>query len=172
MKEHTRQKFDGTFPFGKTPFIAAPSSQVVWPLVGSVGLAVVSNGAIVYDVAARRVREVVGIEQEPGLELVGRIAAHVGVTGYDSADMKEIAEDESLRKSGTVVEVDHPTRGKYLTVGNPIRLSGSETEITRSPLLGEHTDEILRAVLGYSDAECLKISESGAIGAVQKIAAE
>ena len=73
--------------------------------------------------------------------------------------MKEIAEDESLRKSGTVVEVDHPTRGQYLTVGNPIKLSASPTEVTRSPLLGEHTDEILRDVLGYSDAERLKISD-------------
>ena len=39
--------------------------------------------------------------------------------------MKEIAEEPSLRKTGTVVEVDHPTRGKYLTVGNPIKLSDS-----------------------------------------------
>jgi formyl-CoA transferase len=62
--------------------------------------------------------------------------------------MKEIAEEPSLRKTGTVVEVDHPTRGKYLTVGNPIKLSGSPSEVTRSPLLGEHTEEIL-AELGY-----------------------
>ena len=61
--------------------------------------------------------------------------------------MKEIAEEQSLRATGTVVEVDHPTRGKYLTVGNPIKLSDSPTEVTRSPLLGEHTDEILRDVL-------------------------
>jgi len=63
--------------------------------------------------------------------------------------MKEIAHEPSLRKSGTVVEVDHPTRGKYLTVGNPIKMSDSPTEVTRSPLLGEHTDEVLRQ-LGYS----------------------
>jgi len=63
--------------------------------------------------------------------------------------MKEIAADESLRKSGTIVEVDHPERGKYLTVGNPIKMSDSSTEVTRSPLLGEHTDEVLRE-LGYS----------------------
>jgi len=66
--------------------------------------------------------------------------------------MKEIAEDKSLRESGTIVEVDHPTRGKYLTVGNPIKLSDSPVEITRSPLLGEHTEEVLRSVLGYDDA--------------------
>ena len=51
--------------------------------------------------------------------------------------MKEIAEDQSLRATGTIVEVDHPTRGKYLTVGNPIKLSDSPTEVLRSPLLGE-----------------------------------
>jgi formyl-CoA transferase len=62
--------------------------------------------------------------------------------------MKEIAADESLRASGTIVEVDHPKRGKYLSVGNPIKLSDSPTEVTRSPLLGEHTDEVL-AELGY-----------------------
>jgi formyl-CoA transferase len=57
-----------------------------------------------------------------------------------------------LRKTGTVVEVDHPTRGKYLTVGNPIKLSDSPTEVKRSPLLGEHTDEVL-AELGFEAKE-------------------
>jgi formyl-CoA transferase len=62
--------------------------------------------------------------------------------------MKEIAADESLRETGTIVEVDHPKRGKYLSVGNPIKMSDSATEVTRSPLLGEHTEQVL-AELGY-----------------------
>lgn len=62
--------------------------------------------------------------------------------------MKELAEEPSLRATGTVVEVDHPTRGPYLTVGNPIKLSESPADVVRSPLLGEHTDEVLREVLG------------------------
>jgi formyl-CoA transferase len=66
--------------------------------------------------------------------------------------MEELANEPSLRKTGTVVEVDHPRRGKYLTVGNPIKMSDSPTEVTRSPLLGEHTDEVL-AELGYADAD-------------------
>jgi formyl-CoA transferase len=63
--------------------------------------------------------------------------------------MKEIAEEPSLRATGTIVEVDHPERGKYLTVGNPIKLSDSPTEVERSPLLGEHTEQVL-AQLGYT----------------------
>ena len=63
--------------------------------------------------------------------------------------MKEIAADRSLYATGTLVEVDHPVRGKYVTVGNPIKLSDSQTDVTRSPLLGEHTDEVL-GQLGYS----------------------
>ena len=63
--------------------------------------------------------------------------------------MKEIAHEPSLRATGTIVEVDHPTRGKYLSVGNPIKMSDSSTEVTRSPLLGEHTEQVL-AELGYS----------------------
>src|ERR1700685_227089 len=66
--------------------------------------------------------------------------------------MEELANEPSLRASGTVVEVDHPTRGKYLTVGNPIKLSDSPTDVKRSPLLGEHTDEVL-AELGLGPDE-------------------
>jgi formyl-CoA transferase len=73
--------------------------------------------------------------------------------------MKEIAEEPSLRKTGTVVEVDHPKRGKYLTVGNPIKLSDSPTEVKRSPLLGEHNDEVL-GELGYSASDIAALREA------------
>jgi formyl-CoA transferase len=86
--------------------------------------------------------------------------------------MRELAEDQSLRKTGTVVEVDHPTRGKYLTVGNPIKLSDSPSEVVRSPLLGEHTGEILRNVLGFRDDRIAEIERSGAIGEKRRAAAE
>ena len=76
--------------------------------------------------------------------------------------MKELAEEPSLRKTGTVVEVDHPKRGKYLTVGNPIKLSDSPTDVKRSPLLGEHTEEVLRE-LGYLDQDIAAFRTSKAI---------
>ena len=87
--------------------------------------------------------------------------------------MKEISEDKSLYETGTLVEVEHPVRGKYITVGNPIKLSDSPADVVRSPLLGEHTDEILRDVLGFNDNQVDRIRHSGAIGGVpDKIAAQ
>ncbi|MDE0280965.1 MAG: formyl-CoA transferase [Gammaproteobacteria bacterium] len=76
--------------------------------------------------------------------------------------MKELAEEPSLRETGTIVEVDHPERGKYLTVGCPVKLSDSPVDVARSPLLGEHTEEVL-ALLGYSEAEVASMREAGVI---------
>jgi formyl-CoA transferase len=74
--------------------------------------------------------------------------------------MEELAAEPSLRATGTVVEVDHPTRGPYLTVGNPIKLSDSPTEVKRSPLLGEHTTEVLGELgLSATDIEALKTAK-------------
>jgi formyl-CoA transferase len=86
--------------------------------------------------------------------------------------MKEIAEEPSLRATGTVVEVDHPQRGRYLTIGNPVKMSDSPCEVERAPLLGEHTEEILREVLGYSDSDVAEIRASGAITPGEKSRAE
>jgi formyl-CoA transferase len=77
--------------------------------------------------------------------------------------MKEIAEEPSLRATGTVVEVDHPERGTYLTVGNPIKLSDSPADVRRSPLLGEHTEEVLRTLVGFNDDEIKAARQQGAI---------
>jgi formyl-CoA transferase len=76
--------------------------------------------------------------------------------------MKEIAYEPALRATGTVVEVDHPARGKYLSVGNPIKMSDSPTVVTRSPLLGEHTDEVL-AQLGFSAGDIANLRNEGAV---------
>ena len=78
--------------------------------------------------------------------------------------MKELSIEESLKKTGTVVEVDHPTRGSYLSVGNPIKLSDSPSDVTRSPLLGEHTLEILRDLIGLSEEEIEEAVDEGGTG--------
>ena len=77
--------------------------------------------------------------------------------------MKELAEEPSLRETGTIVECDHPERGPYLSVGCPVKLSDNDVTVTRSPLLGEHTDEVLSEVLGYSAEEIAAFREAGAV---------
>ena len=77
--------------------------------------------------------------------------------------MKELAEEPSLRATGTIVECDHPERGPYLSVGCPVKLSDNDVTVTRSPLLGEHTDEVLSEVLGYSYEDIASFKEAGAV---------
>jgi len=77
--------------------------------------------------------------------------------------MKELAEEPSLRETGTIVEVDHPERGPYLSVGCPVKLSDNDVVVERSPLLGEHSEEILSDVLGYSAEEIASLKEAGAV---------
>jgi formyl-CoA transferase len=77
--------------------------------------------------------------------------------------MKEIAAEPSLRNTGTIVEVEHPKRGTYLSVGNPIKLSESPSDVVRSPLLGEHTDEVLKSVVGLRDEDIAAARAAGAI---------
>jgi formyl-CoA transferase len=70
--------------------------------------------------------------------------------------MKEIENDPALRASGTVVEVYQKKRGKYLTIGSPIKFSEFKPEITGAPLLGEHTNEVLTE-MGYSEEQIAKL---------------
>jgi formyl-CoA transferase len=75
---------------------------------------------------------------------------------------KELIEDETLADLGAIVTVDHPERGPFKTVGSPLRLSDSPVDIVRSPLLGEHTDEICTE-LGYSPEQLELFRSAGAI---------
>src|ERR1700737_3401762 len=76
--------------------------------------------------------------------------------------MKDIYEDKELYERGMLVEIDHPTRGRYVQVGMPIKLSDSPADVQRSPLLGEHTEEVL-AWLGYDTADIKAMKEEGAV---------
>ncbi len=77
--------------------------------------------------------------------------------------MKEIKHDEFLQSVGTIVEVPHKVRGSYWTVGCPIKFSSFTPKITSAPLLGEHTDDVLRE-LGYTAEKIAELHEKKAVG--------
>jgi formyl-CoA transferase len=81
---------------------------------------------------------------------------------------EDLANDVHIKGRDMWVELDHPQRGKWYNVGMPIKLSASPAVIKRSPTLGEHTDEILKEVLGYSDGQIAAKREAGAFTAPPK----
>jgi formyl-CoA transferase len=81
---------------------------------------------------------------------------------------EDLANDDHVRGREMYVELDHPQRGKWYNVGMPIKLSASPAVIKRSPLLGEHTDEVLKEVLGYDAGQIEKLKTAGAFSAPPK----
>src|SRR3954470_16250549 len=84
---------------------------------------------------------------------------------------QDLANDEHVRGREMWVELDHPKRGTWYNVGMPIKLSASPAEIKRSPLLGEHTDEVLAEVLGYDANRISSLRTGGAFSLPPKKAA-
>jgi formyl-CoA transferase len=90
------------------------------------------------------------------------ILGKAGVPCGAVLDTGEVLADPHLRARDMIVEVEHPVRGRFMTVGNPIKLSASPTTITPSPILGQHRREIL-GELGYSEADIAALAKDGAI---------
>jgi formyl-CoA transferase len=91
------------------------------------------------------------------------ILAGAGVACGAVLDSREVLACEHLRTRGMVVDVEHPERGRFPMLGNPVRLSGSPTEVRRPPLLGEHNDEVYGGLLGLSADERTRLKQDGAI---------
>lgn len=75
----------------------------------------------------------------------------------------ELIEDVSLRDNDMIVDVEHPERGTFTTVGSPIKLSDSPTEVGSSPLLGEHNEDVYVRELGLDSEEVRLLRKDGVI---------
>src|SRR6185369_7995051 len=93
---------------------------------------------------------------------VMEILAGAGVPCGACLDTGEVLADPHLRARDMIIEIDHPGRGRHVTVGNPIKLSASPTKIEPAPLLGEHRGEILTE-LGYTKDQIDQLTKDGAV---------
>jgi formyl-CoA transferase len=92
-----------------------------------------------------------------------RILGDAGVPSGACQDTGEILEDPHLKEREMIIDIDYPPRGKYKTVGCPIKLSDSPAEIKRPPTLGEHTEDLLGKLCGVTPEDFSKLRDKGAI---------
>jgi len=155
-------------PGGPNDYVFVFAQQQMWhPLLRAMGREDLIGDAR-YETAAARFQHkaevdalVQGWTSERTKHDVMKILAGAGVPCGACLDTGEVLEDPHLRARDMIVEVEHPVRGRYVTVGNPIKLSASPTTIGPSPLLGQHRHEIL-SELGYTDADIDALAKDGA----------
>ena len=94
---------------------------------------------------------------------VMRAFASRGIPCGAVLDTAEVLADPHLRERGTVFDLEHPTRGRFAMIGSPLRLSDSPLEVSPAPLFGEHTEEVLRTLGGYSAEEVRRLKEKGVL---------
>ncbi len=93
------------------------------------------------------------------MEVLGK----AGVPCSAILDTRDLHHDPHLLERGFVQEVEHPERGRVRLLGFAPRLSASEVEMTRAPLLGEHSDEVLREELGLADEALAALRQNGVL---------
>jgi len=94
---------------------------------------------------------------------VMRLMGDAGVPCGACQDTGEVLADPHLKAREMIVDIDYPTRGTYQTVGCPIKLSDSPAEITRPPLLGEHSVDLLADLCGVDETQAKQLREKGVI---------
>jgi len=116
---------------------------------------------------AKHVEELTGIVEAWTMKRdkheVMRVLAGRGIPCGAVLDTAEVLADPHLRERGTVFDLEHPTRGRFAMIGSPLRLSDSPLEVSPAPLFGEHTEEVLRTLGGYSAEEVRRLKEKGVL---------
>jgi formyl-CoA transferase len=94
---------------------------------------------------------------------VMRLLGDAGVPAGACQDTGEVLADPHLKAREMIVDIDYPTRGTYQTVGCPVKMSDSPATVTRPPLLGEHTAELLGALCGVDPDEVKRLRADGVV---------
>ena len=115
-----------------------------------------AEGQAVYD-------EIAAWTRRHGKYEAMKILGEAGVPSGAVLDSADLFRDPHLQARGFIENVEHEQQGELRVLGCPLRLSASPVESRGAPLLGRHTEEVLRADLGLSDAEFAKLQASRAI---------
>jgi crotonobetainyl-CoA:carnitine CoA-transferase CaiB-like acyl-CoA transferase len=99
------------------------------------------------------------------------VLSQAGVPHGPVYEVPEALEDRQAQARGDVVELEHPSLGTVRQVASPLRLSGEPNPLARGPFRGEHTDEVLREVCGYTEDHIAELRAQGAFGAARAQAA-
>jgi formyl-CoA transferase len=94
---------------------------------------------------------------------VMRILGEAGVPVSKNFDTYDLFHDEHLLERGFVHTLDHPEHGQIRLLGFAPRLSKSQVPLRHGPLMGEHSDEVLREDLGVDDARLEELRASGVV---------
>jgi crotonobetainyl-CoA:carnitine CoA-transferase CaiB-like acyl-CoA transferase len=78
----------------------------------------------------------------------------------------EALQDRQAKSRGDIVEIEHPQLGTVRQIASPLRLSGEPNPLARAPFRGEHTEEVLRELCGYSTDEITALRADGTFGAI------
>ena len=80
-----------------------------------------------------------------------------------------LADPQVAARHGTV-EVRHPALGDVRQVASPFRITGYDGEVRRGPHLGEHTEEVLVGMCGYTSAQVTALADDGVFGVAPGVA--
>ena len=100
----------------------------------------------------------------PAAEPLAHVARRRGGPGGPRQRRRRGARGPQTLARDGVVAYEHPNLGTVRQAASPLRLSGELPEPSRAPLMGEHTDDLLRELLGYSDEQTAALREAGAFG--------
>jgi formyl-CoA transferase len=157
-------------PGGPNDYVYIYAQQQMWPAVaGVLGRPELTDDPRFKNVEARWENRAVlepiieGWTRQRSKHEVMRLMGDAGVPCGACQDTGEVLADPHLRAREMVVDVDYPKRGTYQTVGCPIKLSDSPVAVSRPPLLGEHTGDLLGSLCGVAPGDVKQLRDKGVV---------
>jgi len=92
-----------------------------------------------------------------------RVLGEAGVPCGATMNPDDLYHDPHLIEREMVVEVTHAKRGRVKLLGCPVKLSASPVAVSPAPLLGQHTAEVYRELLGHTDADVARLRGQGLV---------